>query len=421
MFHSSSNSNDIVLDVDHVWKIYCRNLKQSMRYGLSDLGHELIGAGRDRTSEDLRPGEFFAVRDACFQVAAGECVGMLGPNGAGKSTMLKMISGLLRPNAGSISIHGNIGAMIELGTGFNPILSGRENIYINAAVLGIDKAEVDAEMDSIIEFAELGHVINDPVKTYSSGMKMRLGFSIGANLRPRLLLIDEVLAVGDVAFRMKCFAHLRKLVKSGIAIILVTHAVSMLNRVATRALVFGNGNIIHDGDLETGCTVYEETMGASDREKHTDDSAPEKLTARIVSAEVVDSDGQTRKEFQTDEQIHVRVLLEASQQVDQMNLFAALCSPVHGRISAMSTAFHGHEFSIHKDRTVCVTLTFDKTPLLLGAFHFNISLYGPTSLQFYHRSSGIGNFRVVGPPIIPEGRGIDGIVKIPHRWTIEDL
>ncbi len=390
-----------------------------MRYGLTDLGRELIGAGRDRTSEDLRPGEFFAVKDANFQVRAGECVGLLGPNGAGKSTMLKMINGLILPNAGCITIHGNVGAMIELGTGFNPVLSGRENIYINAAVLGLGKREVDRCMESIVEFAELAHVIDEPVKTYSSGMKMRLGFSIGANLRPQLLLIDEVLAVGDVAFRMKCFAHLRELVKSGISIILVTHAVSMLNRVANRAIVFGDGNIIHDGDLETGCTVYEETMGASDRVKHAADPQPE-TAARILKAEVVDANGQPCKEFETGSTVRVNVTVTATESLDRMNLFAALCSPVHGRVAAVSTASQGIDFSIQKEKKVCVTLVFEKIPLLLGAFHFNISLYGPTSLDFYHRASGIGNFRITGPPIRSDGRGIEGITKLPYRFEIED-
>lgn len=384
-----------------------------------DLGREIIGAGRDRAHEDLRPGEFFAVKDANFQVRQGECIGLLGPNGAGKSTMLKMINGLVRPNAGRISITGNVGAMIELGTGFNPVLSGRENIYINAAVLGLGKRAVDASLDSIVEFAELSHVIDEPIKTYSSGMKMRLGFSIGANLRPTLLLIDEVLAVGDVAFRMKCFAHLRELVKSGVSIILVTHAAGMLNRVANRAVVFGNGNIIHDGDLETGCTVYEEVMGASDRQKHQ--SATEAPTmARIAKAEVTDRAGQPRKEFQTGETVQIKITLTASETLREMNLFAALCSPVHGRIAAVSTAAQGIEFAISKDQEVCITLVFDDIQLLLGAFHFNISLYGPSSLNFYHRASGIGAFRIVGPPIKTDGRGIEGIVKIPHRWTIED-
>ena len=231
MHVSGSPTSDVILDVDQVWKIYCRQLKRAMWYGLKDLGREMLGAGRDRTVGDLRAGEFFAVRDASFQVRQGECVAMIGPNGAGKSTMLKMINGLVRPDSGSVTIRGQIGALIELGTGFNPVLSGRENIYINAAVLGMGSREVDRIFDKIVKFAELGHVIDDPIKTYSSGMRVRLGFSVAANLRPQLLLMDEVLAVGDVGFRMKCFKHLNELAASGVSIILVTHAVGMLQRV----------------------------------------------------------------------------------------------------------------------------------------------------------------------------------------------
>ena len=190
-----SSSSDLILDVDHVWKVYCRNLKRAMWYGLKDVGREIIGGGRDRSHHNLRLGEFFAVKDASFQVRRGECLAMIGPNGAGKSTMLKMINGLIKPDSGSIKISGKIGALIELGTGFNPILSGRENIYINGAVLGMRKREVDGLMEKIVECAEVSHVIDDPIKTYSSGMRVRLGFSIAANLRPELLLMDEVLAV----------------------------------------------------------------------------------------------------------------------------------------------------------------------------------------------------------------------------------
>lgn len=393
-----------------------------MRYGITDLGREMLGQGRERFHSDLRPGEFFAVKDATFQVRRGECLGMLGPNGAGKSTMLKMINGLVRPSAGTIAISGQIGAMIELGTGFNPVLSGRENVYINAAVLGISKQEVTQRMESIVEFAELSHVIDEPIRTYSSGMKMRLGFSIGANLRPELLLIDEVLAVGDVGFRMKCFAHLRQLVSEGVAIILVTHAVSMLNRVANRAIVFGHGNIVHDGDLETGCTVYEEAMGASEREAvATADEQRRELG--IDSIEIVDEDGNPRPEFTTGETVCLRIVVSSSkssaQSFENLNLVAALFSPVHGRIFATSMAWQQMDFSLQAGQSVTVTLRFEKTQLLLGAYHFNISLYGREPVDFHQRLSGKGNFRVIGPPLNSQGRGINGIVKLPHRWTID--
>jgi lipopolysaccharide transport system ATP-binding protein len=422
MIHSAtSNDDELILDVNHVWKIYCRNLKRSMRYGVQDLGRELFGKGRDRTRSDLRPGEFCAVKDAHFQVRSGECVGMLGPNGAGKSSMLKMINGLVKPDSGSITIRGSVGAMIELGTGFNPVLSGRENVYINGSILGISKKEIDAKFEEVVEFAELGHVIDSPIMTYSTGMKMRLGFSIGANLRPKLLLIDEVLAVGDVGFRMKCFAHLRKLVDEGVCIILVTHAVGMLNRVATRSIVFNRGSVIHDGDLETGCVVYEETMGASDRVGNKGKSKTQASTTgvSISSVEVVDDKGNVNKEFETGQDVIVQVEVSAGSSARDLNLVAALWSPVHGRIASMSTASQSVEFGVAGDSSVAVTLRFENVPLLLGAYYFNLSLYGPVSTDFHHRVMGVGNFRIVGPPTCSLGRGIDGMVKIDHRWEIE--
>ncbi len=421
MIHSAtSNTDDLILNVDHVWKMYCRNLKLSMRYGVQDLAREVLGKGRDRTQADLRPGEFCAVKDAHFQVRSGECLAMLGPNGAGKSSMLKLINGLLKPDAGAITIRGSVGAMIELGTGFNPILSGRENVYVNGSILGISKSEIDKRFEEVVEFAELGHVIDTPIMTYSTGMKMRLGFSIGANLRPKLLLIDEVLAVGDVGFRMKCFAHLRKLVEDGVCIILVTHAVGMLSRVATRSIVFDQGSIIHNGDLETGCVVYEETMGASDRISGKS-QMPSSTTATgtaIKSTTITDQNGVATREFETGEDILVKIEVQSDSALDDLNLVAALWSPVHGRIASMSTANQNVTFSASADSTVAVTLRFKQVPLLLGAYHFNVSLYGPVPTEFYHRLTGVGNFRIIGPPTCSLGRGINGIVKINHQWKI---
>jgi lipopolysaccharide transport system ATP-binding protein len=416
MFHSSTTSNDVILDVNHVWKIYCRHLKRAMWYGIKDLGREVIGAGQDRTQKDLRTGEFFAVRDANFQVNRGECLAMIGPNGAGKSTMLKMVNGLIKPDSGSIAITGKIGALIELGTGFNPILSGRENIYINAAVLGMKKTEVDLLFDKIVEFAELGHVIDDPIKTYSSGMRVRLGFSVAANLRPQLLLMDEVLAVGDVGFRMKCFSHLNKLVKSGVSISLVTHAVGMLQRVATRSVVFGQGKIVHDGELETGCTIYEEMLGASDRVRAKKKETSGRV-AGVGDVEVCNASGQPQLEFETGETIQLRVHLNAQETVKNARLVVALCSPVHGVLSSISTAYQDVRFDVDAPGCV-VTLKLPEIPLLIGSYHFNISLLGPETTDFYHRSSLRGVFRIVGPPTDANGYGLNGITKITHGWKV---
>ncbi len=416
---SISSDPSVIIEARNVWKIYCRQLKRAMWYGVRDLATELSGQGHDRPLGDLRRGEFYAIKDASFQVRRGECVAMMGPNGAGKSTMLKMINGLIRPNSGTIAIRGRIGALIELGTGFNPTLSGRENVYVNASILGLKKQEVDRIFDDIVDFAELGHVINDPVKTYSSGMKVRLGFSVAANLRPDLLIMDEILAVGDVGFRMKCFAHLKNLIASGVAIILVSHAISMLQRVATRAIVFGNGEIVHDGDLQTAGTVYEELVHVIREDDHSDPDAepPRNMAASISSVRLLNDASQETCEFETGDNLQVEVTVDADREIRHARLIVALASPSHGVMSAVSTVYRNVELNLPPGKTV-VRLRVDSLPLLVGSFHFNVSLYGPDTADFYHRVVGQAPFRITGPPINTDGRGIRGMIQIDHDWTI---
>ena len=163
---------------------------------ISEICGKKMADGRDR--EGLRDGEFWAVQDVSFELRRGECLGLIGHNGAGKTTLLKMLNGLIKPDAGSITMRGRVGALIALGAGFNPILTGRENIYINGSVLGLTKKEIDAKIDEIIDFAEIREFIDMPVQSYSSGMSVRLGFAVAANLEPDILILDEVLAVGDI-------------------------------------------------------------------------------------------------------------------------------------------------------------------------------------------------------------------------------
>ena len=417
----NSDNSKLILNVEDVSKVFCRNLKLAMRYGLYDLGKEIVGRGEDRAEGQLRPGEFYSIRNASFKIEPGECVALIGPNGAGKSTMLKMINGLIKPDRGEIRINGKIGALIELGTGFNPILSGRENVYINAAVLGMSKREVDEVYDEIVDFAELHDVMEAPVKTYSSGMRIRLGFSVAANLRPQLLLIDEVLAVGDVGFRMKCFKHLRTLVSNGVSIILVTHAIGMLQRVATRSVVFNRGRIVHDGELDAGCAVYEEILGASERIR-TERLQQKTREAEIAEVTVVNENDEPQTEFQTNDSLTIRILLKSKKKIENARVIVALNSPSIGTVSSVSTAYQEVRFdvdpAVHPDGRM-LTLSFQELPLLLGAYHFNISLFGPETTEFFHRRSGCGNFRIIGPPIDVYGMGIHGILKVDHDWKLD--
>lgn len=242
-----------LIQVEHVSKRFCRDLKRSLWYGVKDIAAELFG--RSRAVGELRKGEFWAVEDVSFEVRRGECLGLIGPNGAGKSTLLKMLNGLIKPDSGRITMRGRVGALIELGTGFNPILTGRENIYNNAAVLGLDKAFVDRRLDDIIDFAEIGDAIDAPVQSYSSGMKVRLGFAVAAHMEPDVLLIDEVLAVGDAGFRARCYNRVSQ-IADRCAVIFVSHAMSHVARLAPCSVVLHRGRTHFLGDTPTAINAY---------------------------------------------------------------------------------------------------------------------------------------------------------------------
>ena len=235
-----SAQTDVLVKVENLGKKFCRDLKTSLWYGVKDLSSELFGRQR---SEELRPKEFWAVNDISFELRRGECLGLIGHNGAGKSTLLKMLNGLIKPDKGTITMKGRIGALIELGAGFNPVLTGRENIYINGQVLGFTKKEIDEKFDAIVEFAEIGDFIDSPVRNYSSGMKVRLGFAVASQMEPDILLIDEVLAVGDLGFQIKCLNSTSGLLKNA-ALILVSHSMPSISRICNTVLNLENGRSI---------------------------------------------------------------------------------------------------------------------------------------------------------------------------------
>ena len=228
---------EVLVKVEGLSKKFCKDLKTSLWYGVQDLLSGVRGSSSERA---LRPKEFWAVKDINFELCRGECLGLIGHNGAGKSTLLKILNGLINPDAGKVTIKGRVGALIELGAGFNPILSGRENIYNNGAILGFSRKEIDSKLEEIIAFAELEEFIDMPVQHYSSGMKVRLGFAVAAQMEPDVLIIDEVLAVGDVGFRMKCLTRIGELLKST-AVIFVSHSMPQVSRIANKILLMKNG------------------------------------------------------------------------------------------------------------------------------------------------------------------------------------
>tara|TARA_R110002124_G_scaffold287089_1_gene470302 strand:+ start:79584 stop:80792 length:1209 start_codon:yes stop_codon:yes gene_type:complete len=245
--------NEVLVKVEGLSKKFCKDLKTSLWYGVKDLFSGITGRHNDGK---LRPKEFWAVKDISFELKRGECLGLIGHNGAGKSTLLKILNGLINPDEGKITIKGRVGALIELGAGFNPILSGRENIYNNGAILGFTKKEIDDKIEEIIDFSEIREFIDMPVQNYSSGMRVRLGFAVAAQMEPDVLIIDEVLAVGDLGFVLKCFKTIDKILPKT-AIVFVSHSMPLVSRICTQIILLDNGRSISQGkDVATAIDKY---------------------------------------------------------------------------------------------------------------------------------------------------------------------
>jgi lipopolysaccharide transport system ATP-binding protein len=267
LMKAPSTESDVILSVNGVSKRFCRDLKRSLLYGVQDIALELSGL-REETRH-LRPKEFWALDDVSFQLKRGQAVGLIGKNGSGKSTLLRIISGLIKPDAGSIEVIGRVAPLIALGAGFSPILSGRENIYANMSILGLSKAEIDDRLEEVIDFAEIGDAIDAPVQTYSSGMAARLGFACAIHTKPDILLIDEVLAVGDVKFRCKCYRMLNQLRQNGTAFVLVSHSANSVLAVCESAVYLSKGKLIATGEVDKIIQQYEQDLFFGEAEKTT--------------------------------------------------------------------------------------------------------------------------------------------------------
>ncbi|OUL36822.1 ABC transporter ATP-binding protein [Nostoc sp. T09] len=257
------SDSEIVLSVNGVSKKFCRDLKRSLMYGVQDITSELLGL-REK-SDKLRTKEFWALDNVSFELRRGEALGLVGKNGSGKSTLLRIIAGLIKPDTGFVEVNGRVAPLIALGAGFNPILTGRENIYANMSILGLSTKEIDERFDEVVDFAEIGDAIDAPVQSYSSGMAARLGFACAIHVNPEILLIDEVLAVGDIKFRVKCYRYLAKLREQGTTFILVSHDPNAILGVCKSSIYLSQGNVIAVGDTSSIMNRYEEDLFMKNR------------------------------------------------------------------------------------------------------------------------------------------------------------
>lgn len=361
--------SDTLIKVEGVSKRFCRSLKLSLWYGMQDLGSELLGR-RHGGEGKLRQDEFWALRDVNFELRRGECLGLIGHNGAGKTTLLRLLNGLIRPDSGRIEVRGRVGALIGLGAGFNPILTGRENILVNASVLGLRKHEIDAKIDEIIDFSELDAFIDAPVQNYSSGMQVRLGFAVATILEPDILLLDEILAVGDAAFRTKCFNRILELMRK-CAVVFVSHSMAQIGRVATSVAHLEQGRLClfadspsagiaaynrqNQGHLDK-CNVESETLAIEHMEVSEHSSDSEQISAKSSSGKI-DICVRFRVKKATDQSISMLIVIMDTELIN----VAEIRRPLD------TSRPMGHE--IYEQ---CITL--DKQQLNTGTYHVSCAL-----------------------------------------------
>ena len=290
---------EVAIEISHVTKLY-----RLGQIGGATLQHDLQSWwARIRGKDDpnllvdeasrMRGEQFMALDDINLTVYKGEALGIIGRNGAGKSTLLKLLSRVTAPTEGDIDIYGRISSMLEVGTGFHPEMTGRENIYLNGAILGMTRAEVDRKIDDIIEFSEIGQFIDTPVKRYSSGMYVKLAFSVAAHLDNEIMIMDEVLAVGDAAFREKCLKRMRAEARSGKTVLYVSHSMETIRELCDRCVVLRNGRIVFDGNAPDAIDVYLDVMKDSSFDRDELDADEEYLKrnkVRVTQVEYLDKE-----------------------------------------------------------------------------------------------------------------------------------
>ncbi len=251
-------AQDTVIKVESVSKKFCRQQKQSMIYGMQDITRNM--AGLSSRSAKLRPQEFWAVDDVTFEVKKAETFGLIGLNGSGKTTILKMLNGIFWPDKGRIVVRGKLGALLAAGAGFHPDLTGRENIYLNGAILGMNRFELNKKFDAIVDFAGFQEFLDTPVKHYSSGMYVRLGFAIAIHCDLDILLVDEALAVGDMNFQKKCIDRIKELKSQGVTILFVSHNLQQMQEVCDRSILLQNGQARAYGQTNEVIAKYVELV-----------------------------------------------------------------------------------------------------------------------------------------------------------------
>lgn len=375
----------------------------SKRYALGRAGGRLGSAIAALWRGQYQTSEHWALRDVSFTVSPGDALGIIGPNGSGKTTMLKVLSRVTYPSSGRLRVRGRLSALVELGAGFHPDLTGRENVFLNAAILGLSRAETRARFDRIVEFSGVGNFLDTPVKRYSSGMYARLGFAVAAHVDPDVLLVDEVLAVGDYAFQQRCHALMRELRERGTALVFVSHDFDAVRRVCNRAVVLYRGELVHAGTQHEAIAAYSDRIRNAARTRVGAVPAEGGLAARFMTFDAeVASVGLYGADDRLTQAIHsgdrVRLVMEVAfhKAVDHPG-FGFFVSAEDGRaVYVTNTQWMGipsRRFEAGERLRVEFSWV---APLLAGSYELGVDVPAGSLTHFHDRVERALSFSVVG-------------------------
>jgi lipopolysaccharide transport system ATP-binding protein len=305
---------DAAIRADRLGKKYRIGVRRDPYGRLTESLWDAMSRPLRRGENQARGADFWALRDVTFEIPRGSAVGVIGRNGAGKSTLLKILSRVTTPTAGRAELHGRVGSLLEVGTGFHPELSGRENVFLSGAILGMRRAEIARHFDAIVDFADIGAFLDTPVKRYSSGMKVRLGFAVAAFLEPEIMLVDEVLAVGDAEFQKKCLGKMSEIGAGGRTVVFVSHSMGAVTRLCERALLLDRGRVVAEGLTGEVVRTYLESGSGRPSVRAWDDvgAAPGDEVVRLLSVRVLGPDGAPADEIDIVEPVDVEVIYHAS-------------------------------------------------------------------------------------------------------------
>lgn len=402
-----------VIDLSKRFRLYA-NRAGSLKEGI-------LARGRKRYDD------FWALRDVSLAIESGTTFGFIGHNGSGKSTMLRCITGIYKPTSGRVEVSGRVSALLELGSGFHPDLTGRENVYLNASILGLSKREIDDVFDDIVDFAGIGQFIDTPVKVYSSGMYVRLGFAVAVHVRPEILIVDEVIAVGDEEFQRRCFDHIYRLRNEGVTIVLVSHSLGLVQTMCDRVAWFDRGHLMAEGPAVEVVSSYLKVVNAKEVERlegedphipTPDDGGSRRGTGEVRFTDVALLDGSgTRSMFgATDSPLRVRMEYEVAEEVEHP-VFGVSIRHESGTLISLTTTFADNVRTGVAKGPGAVELHLDRLGLLNG--NYTVSVYAIDRHQ-QHTFDEIERafpLHVRGDATL----GHDGLIEIPSTWHFEGI